>query len=118
MSDLRVGGAYRLSAEHPDAGHLEITGRYIEVRPPELLRYSWRWAGAPDDEETLVSIFLAAATASADETDLIVVHEGFPDQASRDDHLEGWNDCLDRLARMAASRHASEPDRNDSTISS
>ncbi|MFN2484494.1 MAG: SRPBCC domain-containing protein [Candidatus Limnocylindria bacterium] len=118
MSDLRVGGAYRLAAEHPEAGHLEITGRYLDVRPPELLRFTWRWAGAREEEDTVATVVIVPAVGAADETEMTVVHEGFPDQATRDDHVQGWSDCLDRLALLAASPHPIDDDRNASTSAS
>lgn len=88
-ADLRVGGRYRI--EGPGAA-MAVGGEYVVVEPLERLAFTWRWDGAP--AETLVTLHLAAA---GEGTELTVVHEGFPDEADRDEHAKGWSDCLGRL---------------------
>ena len=53
---------------------------------------TWSWDG--EDAETLVTIELAPGE---DGTRLDLVHEGFADDSVRDEHVQGWSDCLDRL---------------------
>ena len=36
-------------------------------------------------------------------TELALRHEGFADDATRDDHVQGWTDCLGRLPAWLAS---------------
>jgi hypothetical protein len=36
-------------------------------------------------------------TLELDRTDLHLTHEGFATAATRDDHVDGWSACLDRL---------------------
>jgi uncharacterized protein YndB with AHSA1/START domain len=88
-ADLRVGGTFRIDA--PKAG-IGITGRYIEIAAAERLVMTWHWNDA--DDETLVTIDLSVGT---DGTRLTVRQGPFPDDARRDDHVQGWSDCLDRL---------------------
>lgn len=87
--DLRVGGRFRIDG--PAVG-MAASGEYVTVEPPRTLVFTWLWDGDPD--ETLVTIEL---TPVADGTHLALRHERFADAGSRDNHAQGWNDCLDRL---------------------
>jgi uncharacterized protein YndB with AHSA1/START domain len=87
--DLEERGRYRVASA--SAG-MAVTGRYVEVTAPRRLVCTWSWDGG--DTETLVAIDLAPA---GDGTDLALVHEGFADDSARQDHVQGWSDCLDRL---------------------
>jgi uncharacterized protein YndB with AHSA1/START domain len=87
--DLRVGGRYRIDG--PGAG-MAVAGEYTAVEPPRRLAFTWRWADETD--ETLVTVELTPVDAG---TDLVIVHSRFATAADRDNHAEGWSDCLDRL---------------------
>jgi uncharacterized protein YndB with AHSA1/START domain len=87
--DLRVGGRYRIDG--PAVG-MAVSGEYVTVEPPHKLVFTWIWDGEPG--ETLVTIEL---TPSDTGTELTVRHERFADDANRDNHAQGWLDCLDRL---------------------
>ncbi|HEY7175786.1 MAG TPA: SRPBCC family protein [Micromonosporaceae bacterium] len=88
-ADVRVGGEFRIDAT---AGGFAASGTYQEVVPPTRLVMTWRWDG--EDVDSLVTIEL---TARGDVTDLDLRHERLPSEQSRDEHAQGWNDCLDRL---------------------
>ena len=93
--DLRVGGRYRVASE--SAG-MAFGGEYIAVEPVARLVKTWQWDG--DDDETLVTITL---TPTADGgTELTIVHERFASDEDVTSHLQGWNDCLDRLPAFLA----------------
>jgi len=93
--DLRVGGKYRLGMRKlPDGDIFYLTGTYREVRIPEKLVYTWFWESEPEKGETLVTVEFRARGNS---TEVVVMHELFPNQKMRDDHDKGWNSCLDRL---------------------
>jgi uncharacterized protein YndB with AHSA1/START domain len=89
VADLDLGEGYHLWS---DTSGMGINGEYLAVEPHERLQQSWRWDD--DGYETVVTITFEA---EGDGTVLTVVHEGFADDQSRDDHIQGWNDCLDRL---------------------
>ncbi|HWB35635.1 MAG TPA: SRPBCC domain-containing protein [Rugosimonospora sp.] len=93
--DLRPGGRYALTA--PGAG-LAVTGEYHLVEPPTRLVFTWQWAGEP--ETTLVTVALTALEGTG--TTLVVTHERFADAGARDNHAQGWRDCLDRLPEYLA----------------
>jgi uncharacterized protein YndB with AHSA1/START domain len=88
-ADLRINGTFLIDA--PKAG-IGVSGRYLEVKPAERLVMTWRWKG--EDDETLVTIDLSP---DADRSQLTVRQGPFADDARRDQHAQGWADCLDRL---------------------
>jgi uncharacterized protein YndB with AHSA1/START domain len=91
--DLRAGGQYRFTtAEVPEMGVLELTGTFRVVEPPERLEYTWQWANDPTLSYVTVSI-----AGAADGAWLEVRHAGLPTPEERENHVMGWNDCLDRL---------------------
>ncbi|HEY8685375.1 MAG TPA: SRPBCC domain-containing protein [Chloroflexota bacterium] len=92
--DLRVGGAYRFrTIEVPGIGVLNLTGRFETVQPSELLVYTWHWDSGDERESRVTVEFLDREK----HTELRVHHVGFSTPEERDNHVTGWNDCLDRL---------------------
>jgi uncharacterized protein YndB with AHSA1/START domain len=91
--DLRVGGRFRIAAPNGPAGGFAAIGEYVTVEPPHRLVFRWGWEGEPD-EETLVTVTL---NGDGDKTELLLVHERFATETDRDNHRQGWTDCLDRL---------------------
>ena len=97
--DLRVGGLYRIAmVRAADAGPgVSVAGKFLEVRPPERLVYTWRWEGAfTGMPETLVTLELRG---SETETLLTLHHENFTDAGLRQQHRSGWIAACDRLDR-------------------
>jgi uncharacterized protein YndB with AHSA1/START domain len=95
--DLRIGGTYRIAmarAGSVGAG-VSVGGRFLEVRPPERLVYTWRWEGAfAEMPETLVTLELRG---SSNETLLTLRHDGFSESGWRQQHRSGWMSACDRL---------------------
>lgn len=88
-ADTRVGGGYRIASE---VGGMAVAGVYRAVDPPEHLSCTWRWDG--EDEETVVTVDLRPTPEG---THLRLVNAGFSDTQTRDEHADGWQDCLERL---------------------
>jgi uncharacterized protein YndB with AHSA1/START domain len=102
-SDLRVGGQYRVvmrgtpptrNGEAPQEITSIVTGKYLEVRPPELVRYNWNPTWSPG-EESLVTLRLLEENGG---TRIELVHEGFATVESATGHNHGWNGVLDKFA--------------------
>jgi len=102
-SDLRVGGHYRVvmrgtppsrNGEPTQEITSVVTGEYIEVRPPELVRYNWNPTWAPG-ELSIVTLRLHEENGG---TRLELVHEGFATAESANGHNQGWNGVLDKFA--------------------
>lgn len=90
-----VGRAYRVELRAPDGSRWAHEGRFLDVRPPTTLAYTWRWVEGPlPPVETLVELTFRADGAG---TELSVRHGPFADQATCDQHVVGWADTLARL---------------------
>ena len=100
-SDPRVGGKYRITMQKPDGERLVVRGVYRDVREPERISYTWAWEeDSPADEtETLVTVEFHDRDGK---TDLVLTHEGFASDESRDGHNGGWNGALDKLEKHVA----------------
>jgi uncharacterized protein YndB with AHSA1/START domain len=86
----REGGRYSLRSDPVGIG---VSGRYAEVTPPQSLTFDWTWDG--DELTTTVRLEFDDAGST---TWLRLSHSGFNSPEQRDDHIQGWNDCLARLA--------------------
>ena len=96
--DLRVGGNYRIGMKPPDKDDLYIVGgTYQEIQPPEKLVFTLSWEQGVDVGETLVTVEFRDL---GDSTEVVLSHERFPTEESRDKHAEGWNGCLERLEKI------------------
>ena len=94
--DVRAGGAYRVCMRSPEGTDHWVQGVYREIVPPERLAFTWAWedeSGKPR-HETLVTVTLAERGTR---TELTLRHSGFESDAARDEHREGWTECLDEF---------------------
>ena len=95
--DARPGGAFRLTMRAPDGSEHVARGAFRRVEPPSLLTFTWAWESAADEpEETLVTVELSEEGGG---TRLLLVHEGFPTEAERESHEEGWISCVEQLVK-------------------
>lgn len=85
--DARVGGRYRIAA-----ASMAVGGQFVALDEPHRIVQTWQWEGEPN--ETLVTITLEPRDGG---TALIIVHERFETADDSANHLQGWNDCLDRV---------------------
>ena len=76
------------------------SGRFVSVRPPEVLSSTFAWEddNGKRGEDTLIEV---AFEATGDGTRVTLRQTGFPDAKTRDGHAEGWRECLDRLVEEA-----------------
>jgi uncharacterized protein YndB with AHSA1/START domain len=97
--DLRVGGAYRIAMQRGEgASEVAVRGRFLEIRPPERLVFTWCWEGAfIDSPESRVVLELRQF---ADITELVLRHENFVDEGARQQHWSGWLAACGRLDRL------------------
>jgi len=101
--DLRVGGAYRLCMRRDRVGgRVSVRGHFLEVLPPERLKFTWRWEGAFElMPKTVVTVEFVEFAGG---TELILRHERFTDSEIGRQHRSGWIGACARLDRamMAA----------------
>ncbi|ANF31659.1 hypothetical protein A0130_08225 [Leifsonia xyli] len=83
-------GAVRIRSAIADLG---VAGRVTEVDAPRLLAFTWRWDG--EDRATRATLRFDPVGGG---TLLTVQHDGFADEEAAANHVDGWNDCLDRLS--------------------
>ena len=104
-SDARVGGGWRF--EFQKAGGLFVAeGRYLELVPDRLVRYSWQ---APlDDAGTALSnlTVLFKLEPDGDETDVYLEETGYGEGDLYDklfgDRSHGWGFFMQNLASLLA----------------
>jgi uncharacterized protein YndB with AHSA1/START domain len=97
--DPQVGGSYRIGMLPPgQADRRFASGQYCRVDAPRTLSFTWAWEPphVTGTHETQVTLEFQAR---GEGTDLVLTHERFRDQASRNGHARGWQGCLDRLGR-------------------
>jgi uncharacterized protein YndB with AHSA1/START domain len=96
--DLKVGGRYTIGMRNRETGEEYITnGTYKEVRPPERLVFTWLWEG--QDPETHTTLVTLDFRDMGDKTEIVLKHEGFPDQNMCDQHNQGWQGCFSSLEK-------------------
>lgn len=99
-ADVRVGGAWRACLTARDgADILWQSGRYLDVDPPNLLRFTFRWEGTNHEDgpgvETVVTVRFERLDGGR--TRLILTQEGLVSARSASGHTHGWSSTLDRL---------------------
>jgi uncharacterized protein YndB with AHSA1/START domain len=95
LLDVKVGGKYSLEMHHKNGAVHRLSGSYQQIKPPEKLVFTWRWAEDPHGEETLVSLEFRDLGNS---TEIILNHGQFPSVESREKHNHGWLGCMDQLS--------------------
>jgi uncharacterized protein YndB with AHSA1/START domain len=108
-ADLRVGGKFRIQLKRADGEFFTAAGTYLEVKAPERLVFTWDWekdgAGAEFGElegnETRVTLEFRA---SGKRTQLVLTHEKFASNESRDRHVGGWKIWVGRLAKFVEAK--------------
>ncbi len=96
--DLRVGGAYRLKMIGAEDGEFNAVGTYREIDPPNRLSYTWKWEEEGNDHyDTVVTVEFHDRGGV---TEVVMIHELFPDAEIAGKHDEGWASCLNRLEKL------------------
>jgi glutathione S-transferase len=99
--DPRVGGRYRMTMKQRSGEPVMVSGEYREVKAPERLTFTWKWESAPMAAlpETLVTVSLVERRGEHGvETEITLLHTGFPAPEARDGHTLGWSSSVNRLA--------------------
>ena len=94
------GGSYRTCMTSPDGNTICLGGTFREVVPPEKLVFTWQWEntdGPTAGAETLVTVEFHDL---GEKTEILLVHERFPDAEARDAHEKGWSSSLECLEEL------------------
>ena len=97
--DVRPGGAWRIAGRHSGDKVFASSGKYLEVKRPERLVFTWaHYADGdyakPRGHETTVRIELRAV---GNKTELTLLHGPFLDTPSFENHRGGWEGSFDKL---------------------
>ncbi len=96
--DLHVGGSYRFGMQPPDGELFYLAGEFVEIDPPSVLAYTFRWEDPdPDDQDTLVRLSLHAFD---DSTNVSLVHGVFATEARLTLHRNGWTESFVKLRQL------------------
>ena len=95
--DLRVGGRYRMHITSPEGKLYHLGGTYREILPPEKLVFTWSCEEDPDSRDTLVTVEFHDLKQF---TRVVLRHERFLGETSRDGHQQGWSACFDTLETL------------------
>ncbi len=96
-----VGGRVRFDVD--DSGHLTlITGRFLDIDRPNLLRFTWSHSGWADPTVTSI-VHVAFEPHGDDETLMSIEHSLLPPEAY-DDHDHGWTLTVEQLVAVLAER--------------
>ena len=95
-SDVRVGGRYRITMRGPDGKEHTVRGVYQIVDPPRRLVYTWQWDDKPSAGESTVIVEFNEQGGS---TEVVLRHEGLPNEKEVADHTHGWNGCFEKLEK-------------------
>jgi uncharacterized protein YndB with AHSA1/START domain len=96
--DAKVGGGYRMSFTNFHTGNSHsFSGKYVELRPHEQLRYTDQFDDPDMSGEMQVSITLKGVSCG---TELTIVQEGIPPAIPLEFCYLGWQESLSLLAHV------------------
>jgi uncharacterized protein YndB with AHSA1/START domain len=103
--EAKVGGSHKMSFRNFTTGKSHsFGGKYVELVPNELLRYTDEFDDPNLPGEISVTVTLKPVSVG---TELNIVQEGLPDLIPVEACYLGWQDSLRNLARLV------EPEIND-----
>jgi uncharacterized protein YndB with AHSA1/START domain len=96
--DAKVGGTHKMSFTNFTTGKSHsFGGRYLEMKPNELLRYTDKFDDPNLPGEMQVTVTLKKVSSG---TDVTIVQEGVPDAIPADACYLGWQESLTQLANL------------------
>jgi uncharacterized protein YndB with AHSA1/START domain len=94
----RVGGTYQMSFTNFTSGKSHsFSGKYVELKPNELIRYTDRFDDANLPGEMNVTVTLKKVLCG---TEIRIMQEGVPDVIPAEACYLGWQESLEQLARL------------------
>lgn len=96
--DFKVGGGYRMSFTNFANGQSHaFGGKYVEIKPNELIRYSDKFDDANLPGEMAITVKLRAVSCG---TELTIVQENIPAMIPTEMCYLGWQESLAMLGRL------------------
>ncbi|MEO0915947.1 MAG: SRPBCC domain-containing protein [Pseudomonadota bacterium] len=92
---LTPGEDWAITMIAPDGTVFSQCGTILGVERPGLIRFSFAWLeNGQRGPETEIRV---AFNPDGSGTKLVFEQLGFADAATRDGHVQGWHECLDRF---------------------
>lgn len=96
--DAKVGGTHKMSFTNFTTGKSHsFGGRYLEMKPNELIRYTDKFDDPNLSGEMQVTVSLKKVSCG---TEVTIVQEGVPDVIPADACYLGWQESLAQLADL------------------
>lgn len=96
--DFKIGGTYKMSFTNFSTGKSQsFEGRYIEIVPNELLKYTDRFDDPNLPGEMATTITFRKVICG---TELNATQENIPDMIPTEMCYLGWQDSLEKLKRL------------------
>lgn len=104
--DARVGGRYRINMKGPGPGATSpedrkeyiACGTFEQIDRPRRLAFTWRWETWRESHvDSLVTLDFSPVAGG---TRLTLTQTLLPDANAVKEHVQGWNGCLDCLAKV------------------
>lgn len=96
--EAKVGGTHRMSFRNfTTGGSHSFGGTYLELIPNEKLVYTDKFEDPNMPGEMTVTVTLKAVSMG---TELTIVQDGIPDMIPVDGCYVGWQECLEKLAKL------------------
>ena len=96
--DAKVGGTHKMSFTNFTSGKSHsFGGRYLEMKPNELIRYTDKFDDPNLPGEMQVTVTLKKVSCG---TEVAIVQEGVPDVIPAEACYLGWQESLAQLANL------------------
>jgi uncharacterized protein YndB with AHSA1/START domain len=107
LMDAKVGGVYKMSFTNFSTGsRISFGGKYLELKPGELLRYTDKFEDANLPGEMITSVQLREVFCG---TELSVTQEGIPAAIPAEACYLGWQESLTLLAQLVEAEIPDQP---------
>lgn len=100
--DFREGGKWHFMMTSPTEEPFPVGGIYQKIVPDELVVFSHAWVGDDGKPEHETTVTMRFEDAGAGKTKLTLEQSIFKSMESRDNHVGGWSQCLEKLGALLA----------------
>jgi uncharacterized protein YndB with AHSA1/START domain len=96
--NVTVGGSFRMTFQNFSTGNgHSFGGKYVEIKPNEFLKYTDRFDDPNLPGEMTTSVWLRKVLAG---TEIKILQEGIPSVIPTEMCYLGWQDSLEKLAKL------------------